>query len=94
MHLGHIFVAFLARNVSFFEVQGPSLQDELSREMAALLLQSTETQERRLGRDGKAYTLQEFLDEYGHEGYAFWASATIATEAQERRFARDVMGDR
>ena len=94
MHLGHIFVAFFARNVSFFEVQGPSLQDELSREMAAPLLQSTETQERRFAQDGFAYTLQEFLDEYGHAGYAFWASATIATEAQERRFARDVMGDR
>ena len=35
-------VATSARNVSFLQVQSPALQDELSREMAALLLQSTE----------------------------------------------------
>ena len=75
--------------MSFFEVQGPALQDELSREMAALLLQSTESQERRLARDGIAYTLEEFLDAYGHEGYDFWANATVATEIQERRLAWD-----
>ena len=68
--------------MSFFEVQGLALQDELSREMAALLLQSTESQERRLARDGIAYTLEEFLDAYGHEGYDFWAYATVATESQ------------
>ena len=62
--------------MSFVEVQGPALQDELSREMAALPLQSTESQERRLARDGIAYTLEEFLDQYGQEGYEFWAYAT------------------
>ena len=61
-------------------MQGPALQNELSRDMAALLLQSTESQERRLARDGIAYTKEEFLEEYGHQGHDFWANAPVATE--------------
>ena len=41
-------------------MQGPALQNELSRDMA----------ERRLARDGIAYTEEEFLEEYGHRGHA------------------------
>ena len=61
-------------------MQGPALQNELSRDMAALLLQSTESQERRLARDGIAYTKEEFLEAYGRQGHDFWAYAPVATE--------------
>ena len=36
--------------------------------------------ERRLAWDGNAYTREEFLEEYGHQGHDFWAYAPAATE--------------